>query len=161
MQNTSTARSTDFQRQKTITSKTPLTLYGRGFCASDRTPTTSGSPARPQSNQNVWVLPPISRNATATPIQTLSVQKNKKMHQPASESRQNTPPATYRLKKLHFSIGRGGKRTPIQQKRKKRPSATKTRTAGRRRLLKAKKRSTDLIAELRRRPGAQQIENHP
>ena len=62
MQNTSTSRSTDFQRQKTITSKTPLTLYGRGFCASDRTPTTTGSPAGSQSNQNVWVLPPISRN---------------------------------------------------------------------------------------------------
>ena len=62
MQNTSTSRSTDFRRQKTITSKTPLTLYGRGFCASDRTPTTTGSPAGPQSNQNVWVLPPISRN---------------------------------------------------------------------------------------------------
>ena len=29
MQNTSTSRSTDFRRQKTITSKTPLTLYGR------------------------------------------------------------------------------------------------------------------------------------
>ena len=40
MENTSTSRSTDFRRQKTITSKTPLTLYGRGFCASDRTPTT-------------------------------------------------------------------------------------------------------------------------
>ena len=63
MQNTSTSRSTDFRRQKTITSKTPLTLYGRGFCASDGTPTTTGSPAGPQSNQNVWVLPPISRNA--------------------------------------------------------------------------------------------------
>ena len=63
MQNTSTSRSTDFRRQKTITLKTPLTLYGRGFCASDRTPTTTGSPAGPQSNQNVWVLPPISRNA--------------------------------------------------------------------------------------------------
>ena len=62
MQYTSTSRSTDFRRQKTITSKTPLTLYGRGFCASDRTPTTTGSPAGPQSNQNVWVLPPISRN---------------------------------------------------------------------------------------------------
>ena len=62
MQNTSTSRSTNFRRQKTITSKTPLTLYGRGFCASDRTPTTTGSPAGPQSNQNVWVLPPISRN---------------------------------------------------------------------------------------------------
>ena len=62
MQNTSTSRSTDFRRQKTITSKTPLTLYGRGFCASDGTPTTTGSPAGPQSNQNVWVLPPISRN---------------------------------------------------------------------------------------------------
>ena len=62
MQNTSTSRSTDFWRQKTITSKTPLTLCGRGFCASDRTPTTTGSPARPQSNQNAWVLPPISRN---------------------------------------------------------------------------------------------------
>ena len=62
MQNTSTSISTDFRRQKTITSKTPLTLYGRGFCASDRTPTTTGSPAGPQSNQNVWVLPPISRN---------------------------------------------------------------------------------------------------
>ena len=54
MQNTSTSRSTDFRRQKTITSKTPLTLYGRGFCASDGTPTTTGSPAGPQSNQNVW-----------------------------------------------------------------------------------------------------------
>ena len=63
MQNTSTSRSTDFQRQKTINSKTPLTLYGRGFCASDGTPTTTASPAGPQSNQNVWVLPPISRNA--------------------------------------------------------------------------------------------------
>ena len=62
MQNTSTSRSTDFRRQKTITSKTPLTLYGRSLCASDRTPTTTGSPAGPQSNQNVWVLPPISRN---------------------------------------------------------------------------------------------------
>ena len=62
MQNTSTWRSTDFRRQKTITSKAPLTLYGRGFCASDRTPTTTGSPAGSQSNQNVWVLPPISRN---------------------------------------------------------------------------------------------------
>ena len=62
MQNMSTSRSTDFRRQKTITSKTPLTLYGRGFCASDRIPTTTGSPAGPQSNQNVWVLPPISRN---------------------------------------------------------------------------------------------------
>ena len=62
MQNTSTSRSTDFRRQKTITSKTPLTLYGRGFCASDRTPTTTASPDGPQSNQNVWVLPPISRN---------------------------------------------------------------------------------------------------
>ena len=62
MQNTSTSRSTDFRRQKTITSKTPLTLYWRGFCASDGTPTTTGSPAGPQSNQNVWVLPPISRN---------------------------------------------------------------------------------------------------
>ena len=56
MQNTSTSRSTDFRRQKTITSKTPLTLYGRGFCASDRTPTTTGSPAGSQSNQNVWVF---------------------------------------------------------------------------------------------------------
>ena len=65
MQNTSTSRSTDFRRQKTITSKTPLTLYGRGFCASDRTPTTTGSPAGPQSNQNVWVLPPISRNVAS------------------------------------------------------------------------------------------------
>ena len=64
MQNTSTSRSTDFRRQKTITSKTPLTLYGRGFCASDQTPTTTGSPAGPQSNQNVRVLPPISRNVT-------------------------------------------------------------------------------------------------
>ena len=36
---------------------------GEGFCASDRTSTTTGSPAGPQSNQNVWVLPPISRNA--------------------------------------------------------------------------------------------------
>ena len=62
MQNTSTSRSTNFRRQKTITSKTPLTLCGRGFCASDRTPTTTGSPAGPQSNQNVWVLLPISRN---------------------------------------------------------------------------------------------------
>ena len=61
MQNTSTSRSTDFRKQKTITSKTPLTLYGRDFCAIDRTPTTTGSPAGPQSNQNVWVLPPISR----------------------------------------------------------------------------------------------------
>ena len=58
MQNTSTSRSTDFRRQKTITSKTPLPLYWRGFCASDRTPTTTGSPAGPQSYQNVWVLPP-------------------------------------------------------------------------------------------------------
>ena len=41
MQNTSTSRSTDFRRQKAITSKTPLILYGRGFCASDRTPTTT------------------------------------------------------------------------------------------------------------------------
>ena len=65
MQNTSTSRSTDFRRRKTIASKTPLTLYGRGFCASDRTPTTTGSPAGRQSNQNVWVLPPISRNAPA------------------------------------------------------------------------------------------------
>ena len=64
MQNTSTSRSTGFRRQKTITSKTPLTLYGRGLCASDRTPMTTGSPAGPQSNQNVWVLPPISRNVT-------------------------------------------------------------------------------------------------
>ena len=62
MQNTCTSRSTDFRRQKTIASKTPLTLYGRGFCASDRTLTKTGSPAGPQSNQNVWVLPPISRN---------------------------------------------------------------------------------------------------
>ena len=67
MQNTSTSRSTDFRRQKTITSKTQLTLYGRGFCASDRTPTTTGSPAGPQSNQNVWVLPPISRNEARSP----------------------------------------------------------------------------------------------
>ena len=65
MQNTSTSRSTDFRRLKTITSKTPMTLYGRGFCASDRTPTTTGLPARPQSNQNVWVLPPISCNVSA------------------------------------------------------------------------------------------------
>ena len=50
MQNTSTSRSIDFRRLKTITSKTPLTLYGRGFCASDRTPATTGSPAGPQSN---------------------------------------------------------------------------------------------------------------
>ena len=62
MQNTCTSRSTDFQKLKTVTSKTPLTLYGRGFCASDHTPTTTGSPAGPQSNQNVWVLPPISCN---------------------------------------------------------------------------------------------------
>ena len=70
MQNTSTSRSTDFRRQKTITSNTPLTLYGRGFCASDRTPTTTSSPAGPQSNQNVWVLPPISRNASVTTLST-------------------------------------------------------------------------------------------
>ena len=44
------------------TSKTRLTFYGRGFCASDRTPTTTGSPAGHQSNENAWVLPPISRN---------------------------------------------------------------------------------------------------
>ena len=66
MQNTPTSRNTDFRRQKTITSKTPLTLYGRGFCASDRTPTTTGLPAGPQSNQNVWVLPPISRNVASS-----------------------------------------------------------------------------------------------
>ena len=72
MQNTSTSRSTDFRRQKTITSKTPLTLYGRGFCASGRTPTTTGSPAGPQSNQNVWVLPPISRNVAQTLTQLRS-----------------------------------------------------------------------------------------
>ena len=64
MQKKATSRSTDFRRQKTITSKTPLTLYGRGFRASDRTPTTTGLPAGPQSNQNVWVLPPISRNVS-------------------------------------------------------------------------------------------------
>ena len=52
MQNTSTSRSTDFRRQKTITSKTPLTLYGRGFCASDGTPTTTGSPKFCQ-NKNI------------------------------------------------------------------------------------------------------------
>ena len=46
MQNTSTSRSTDFRRQKTITSKTPLTLYGRGFCASDGTPTTTAFAGR-------------------------------------------------------------------------------------------------------------------
>ena len=62
MQNMSTSRSTDFRRLKTITSKTPSTLYGRGFCASDRTPTTTGLPAGPQSYQNVWVLPPFPRN---------------------------------------------------------------------------------------------------
>ena len=62
MQDTSTTRSTVFSRLKLITSKTPLTFYGRGVCASDRTPTTSGSPAGPQSNQNVWVSPSISRN---------------------------------------------------------------------------------------------------
>ena len=86
--------------------------------------------------------------------------KNKKIHQP--EPTQNTPPDTYRLQKSHFSIGRGGKRTPIRQKRTKRPSATKNQTAGRRRLRKAKKKSsTDLNAELRRRLGAQQIERSP
>ena len=75
MQNTSTSRSTDFRRQKTITSKAPLTLYGRGFCASDRTPTTTGSPAGPQSNQNVWVLPPISRNEGLKRKQTFGMRK--------------------------------------------------------------------------------------
>ena len=81
MQNTSTSRSTDFRRQKTITSKTPLTLYGRGFCASDRTPTTTGSPAGPQSNQNVWVLPPISCNASrkAFPHQMTPQSREKKL----------------------------------------------------------------------------------
>ena len=72
MQKTSTSRSTDFRRQKTITSKTPLTLYGRGFRASDRTPTTTGLPAGPQSNQNVWVLPPISRNVDKTLVQRIN-----------------------------------------------------------------------------------------
>ena len=77
-------------------------------------------------------------------------------------------PDTYRLQKSHFSIGRGGKRTSIHQKRKKRPSATKNQTAGRRRLQKAKKKkkkkkgSTDLNDELRRRPQApSRSRSHP
>ena len=62
MQNTSTSRSTDFSRLKPIALKMPLTLYGRDCCARDRTSMTSGLPAGPQSNQKVWVLPPIWRN---------------------------------------------------------------------------------------------------
>ena len=56
----------------------------------------------------------------------------------------------------------GRKRIAIHQKRKKRPSASKNQTAGRRRLQKAgKKNSTDLNIELRRCPGAQQMEPSP
>ena len=103
MQNTSTSRSTDFRRQKTITSKTPLTLYGRGFCASDGTPTTTGSPAGPQSNQNVWVLPPISRNGLSRGFHKQSTfWHSRKCHFP----RKSLPNVDFR-QELHF-------RTPPQ-----------------------------------------------
>ena len=51
-----------FSKAKDNLFKNAINFVWGGFCASERTPTTTGSPARPQSNQNVWVLPPISCN---------------------------------------------------------------------------------------------------
>ena len=54
----------------------------------------------------------------------------------------------------------GGKRSPNHQNRKKRPRTKRTRQQVEEES-KSEKRSNDLNAELRRRPGAQQIEKSP
>ena len=81
------------------------------------------------------------------------------MHQP--EPTHNTPPDTYRLQKSHFFYWKGWEKNSNPRNERKDPPQRKTRQQIDEDPKSEKKSSTDLNAELRRRPAAQQIEGSP
>ena len=111
-----------------------------------------------KSKPEIWGHKNRSSSLT-TPIQTLSVQKKKKS---TNLSRHRTPLLIPIGSRSHIFRLRGvGKELQSTRKERNDPPQRKTRQQVDEDSKKRKKRSTDLNAELRRRPGAQQIERSP